>query len=76
MSLELAIRSKRPLMGVIGVSGTVYEVDLLLEKQELGSKKTPFFLPMDTEMKSCHLKTPKLHMKSLLKIYQILNLSH
>ena len=44
MSLELAIRSKSPLMGVIGVSGTVYEVDLLLEKQELGSKKTPFFL--------------------------------
>ena len=44
MSLELAIRSKSPLMGVIGVSGTVYQVDSLLEKQQAGSKQTPFFL--------------------------------
>ncbi|MEE2924481.1 MAG: serine esterase [bacterium] len=44
MSLELAIRSKRPLMGVIGVSGTIYEVDSLLEKQQEGCKQTPFFI--------------------------------
>ena len=31
-------------MGVIGVSGTIYEVDSLLEKQQEGCKQTPFFI--------------------------------
>ncbi len=44
MSLELAVRSTLPFMGVIGVSGTVYEVESLLQKQQAGSKQTPFFL--------------------------------
>tara|TARA_Y100000589_G_scaffold52367_1_gene43592 strand:- start:6905 stop:7561 length:657 start_codon:yes stop_codon:yes gene_type:complete len=44
MSLELAIRSELPFMGVIGVSGTLYEVKSLLQKQQAGSRQTPFFL--------------------------------
>ena len=44
MSLELAIRSSSAFMGVLGISGTLYEVNELISKIGQGGRETPYFL--------------------------------
>lgn len=44
MSLELAVRSQQAFMGVIGISGTVYNAAALIARSGSGGRATPYFL--------------------------------
>lgn len=49
MSLELALRSTRPFFGVLGVSGTVFDTQLLIDQLKEQAMRTPILMVHGTK---------------------------